>query len=191
MTATAQTVIMTNGRRGRPKQEPRAARDLGTHELQSKRLALAGLGRDGLPNNPALAEYPLGILLARRLISQDQHNAGLRYAALYAKAIGRSADLGIDHGLGAALDDTASARIEAQYRACKNRLLAAGRRVADAADNCTVYRRLPRWATMARRRRSDWPERAALIDGLDILVACLIGRPLARPGKREYTGNGT
>jgi hypothetical protein len=155
-------------RKGRPPSK-RPEIDHGTPEAQRKRARLA-------PRDPGLAEYPLGILLARDRITQDQHNAGLRYAALYAKALGRSSLLGLDHGTGAPLDDESLKRIEMQFRDCKNRLLSAGRRIADAVDNCAVYRRLPRWAESTRPRPSDWPERHALIDGLDILVALLIGR---------------
>jgi len=77
---------------GRPKTEgdrypsgdlkPRV--DRGTPELVARRLALTE-GHE----NPALASYPLGVLLARGVINQDQHNAGVQYATAFWKAFGK------------------------------------------------------------------------------------------------------
>src|SRR5262245_51644238 len=93
-------------KRGRPKQD-RPDHDPGTPELQARRAALAGA------SDPALAEYPLGIMLARGLISAEEHEAGCYYAMLYAKAVGRTGlscahiyrRMLADSGRSAALDD--------------------------------------------------------------------------------------
>ncbi len=69
-------------RRGRPPLD-RPTTDRGTPEIQARRAALAG-GSD-----PALAEHPLGLMLARALISPEQYEAGCHYAALYARAVAR------------------------------------------------------------------------------------------------------
>src|SRR5690606_24113038 len=81
---------------GRPR-STRPAIDPGTEELRIKRAALIGPVPDGVkPPAMELASYPLGIMLARGIIGQDQHNAGLQYASLYARAIGRYRDCGIE-----------------------------------------------------------------------------------------------
>jgi hypothetical protein len=64
--------------RGRPRID-RPAIDKGTPELQARRVRLAA-GSD-----PALTEYPLGLMLARRLITDEQHEAGCYYAFLYGR----------------------------------------------------------------------------------------------------------
>jgi hypothetical protein len=71
------------GRRGRPGSD-RPFVDRGTAELQAHRTRLAAGG------DPALTEYPLGLSLARGLISREQHEAGCYYAFLYGRAIGRT-----------------------------------------------------------------------------------------------------
>ena len=71
------------GRRGRPNRD-RPDIDRGTPELQAHRERLAAGG------DPALTEYPLGLLLARGLVSREQHEAGCYYAFLYGRSIGRT-----------------------------------------------------------------------------------------------------
>src|SRR3972149_2713330 len=56
----------------------------GGAEAQARRARRAG-GPD-----PALSEYPLGLMLARRLVSAEQHEAGCHYAFLYGRTIGRT-----------------------------------------------------------------------------------------------------
>ncbi|MGH6932505.1 MAG: hypothetical protein ACREEE_08735, partial [Dongiaceae bacterium] len=69
------------GRPGRPG-GARPKVDLGTPEARARRERMAA-GAD-----PALTEYPLGLLLARQLISDEQHEAGCYYGFLYGQAIG-------------------------------------------------------------------------------------------------------
>ncbi len=71
------------GRRGRPNLD-RPIVDRGTAELQAHRARLAAGG------DPALTDYPLGLLLARGLVSREQHEAGCYYAFLYGRTIGRT-----------------------------------------------------------------------------------------------------
>lgn len=111
-------------RRGRPRGR-QAAIDRGTEELQAKRAALAGDG------DPALAEYPLGVLLARRIIDTGQHEAGCYYAFLYGQAIGRTqatcdplyrrlaAELAPG---GSPMSEAARAHVERQFRLGKGAL---------------------------------------------------------------------
>src|SRR5215470_11916653 len=71
------------GRRGRPNRD-RPVIDRGTPELRAHRERLAAGG------DPALTEYPLGLLLTRGLVSREQHEAGCYYAFLYGRSIGRT-----------------------------------------------------------------------------------------------------
>lgn len=176
---------------GRPRGE-RPAIDQGTAETQARRARLAG-GAD-----PALSEYPLGLMLARRLVSAEQHEAGCHYAFLYGRTIGRTQvtcdryyrQMIASQGGGFdAADEATQARIETLFRLGKNRLLAAGRRVCDATENLTVFARTPRFLDDGGRRpaaarRADAVELQAVLDGLDVLVACY-GRAAGRAGRME------
>lgn len=72
-----------NGRPSRSEARKRPQRDHGTPELQYKRAVLAQ-GAD-----PTKTSHPLDLLHARGLISDDQHQAGMRYAWLHALAFGK------------------------------------------------------------------------------------------------------
>jgi hypothetical protein len=110
-------------KRGRPRLN-RPSNDGGTPELQARRSALVGAG------DPALAEYPLGIMLARGLISPEEHEAGCYYAALYARAVARTS-LSCAHiyrrmlaecGRANELDDKSQEHIERLFRHGKGAL---------------------------------------------------------------------
>jgi len=167
--------------------------DLGTPELQAHRNLLVGEG------DPALAEYPLGILLARGLIGREQHEAGCRYGYLYGRVLGRTHlscaaiydRLAAETGGARAADDDdqRERRQQDQFRLGKNRLLAAGRRVCDATENLVVFGRVPRFLDTAGRRgagarRGDATELAAVLAGLDTLVACY-GSGASRLGRMD------
>ncbi len=179
-------------RRGRPAQQ-RPETDLGTPELQARRARLVGTGGD-----PALAEYPLGVMLARGLIDRVQHEAGCRYGFLYGRVVGRTqlSCAAIYDRLAAAVqadrpvaNEEAERRNQAEYRAGKNLLLAAGRRVCDATENLVVFGRMARFLDADSRRgaaarRGDAAELAAVCAGLDALVACY-GPGASRRGRME------
>ncbi len=166
----------------------RGLRDQCVDELQARRRALSA-GAD-----PALAEYPLGVLLARHLITGEQHEAGCYYGFLYGQAIG-----GIRIGCGRLYQQLAAeafdikefsedhlARIETMFRYGKNRLLAAGRRVCDATENLIVFGRhpgiMPQDGRQVRAMLDVSAELAAIRRGLDVLAACY-GRPAGRLGQ--------
>src|SRR5262249_56441760 len=116
------------GRRGRPNRN-RPEIDRGTPELQAHRERLAAGG------DPALTEYPLGLLLARGLVSREQHEAGCYYAFLYGRSIGRT-HVNCSYLLGATaagyadrhdLTEAELAKLQSLFRRGENRLLAAGR----------------------------------------------------------------
>lgn|SRR5690242_2248140 len=176
-------------KRGRPKLD-RPTHDGGTPELQARRASLAGGG------DPALTEHPLGMMLARGLISAEEHEAGCYYAMLYAKAVART-HLSTAHiyrrmlaesGRAASLDDKSQEHIERLFRQGKNRLLAAGRRVSEATENLAVYGRPARFLDRSRpaelRRGADFAEFQAVLDGLAVLSACY-GRGAGRRGRME------
>jgi len=178
------------GRRGRPRRAESAV-DKGTPEQQARRLGLAA-GAD-----PAMTEYPLGVLLARRLISADQHEAGCYYAYLYSRVIGGShVSCGFLYQQVAsvwarpeAVSEETQAKIQSLFRLGKNRLLAAGRRVCDATENIIVFGRMPRFLEVGTRRpnsawRADATELEAVQRGLEALVAGY-GRAAGRTGRME------
>jgi hypothetical protein len=163
-------------RRGRPPLD-RPTTDRGTPEIQARRAALAG-GSD-----PALAEHPLGLMLARALISPEQYEAGCHYAALYARAVARP-NLSVaalyrrllaESGQGKEIEEADLEKIQALYRKGKASLIAAGRGVAMATENVAVFGRLPRFLfrlTGAVSTKADLGELEAVREGLSALVAC-------------------
>jgi hypothetical protein len=176
-------------KRGRPRLD-RPATDGGTPELQARRAALAGDG------DPALTEYPLGLMLARGLITAEMHEGGCTYAVLYGRAVAR-ANLSVAHvyrrmlaesGRGREVDEQSQARAEQLFRLGKNRLLAAGRRVCDATENLVVFGRPARFLSHRRttelKRGADLAEFQAVLAGLEVLVACY-GRGASRRGRME------
>lgn len=177
-------------KRGRPRLD-RPSMDQGTPELQARRRLLAAGG------DPALTEHPLGVMLARGLISPEQHEAGCYYAMLYSRAVARP-ELSVaalyrrlmaESGRGREIEEEALERIQALYRLGKNRLLAAGRRVSAATENIAVFGRparfLGRRAGLPLKRGADFAELEAVLDGLSALVACY-GRGAQRRGRLEH-----
>ena len=151
-------------RRGRP----RAARpmlDYGTPENIKRRLELVQGGA------PELSEYPLGVLLARGLIDQDQHQGGEKYAALYAKALGLMKQLGFDPGKGT-LQDSDLERIEGQYLECRHKLARCGLKVHQLVDNITVHREMPLW--IGKPGTYGFDDLTRLRYGLDALADILV-----------------
>jgi hypothetical protein len=176
-------------KRGRPKLD-RPSSDPGTPELQARRAALIG------GDDPALAEYPLGVMLARGLVTREQHEAGCYYAMLYGRAVARAniscayvyRRLLAESGRGQELDDQTQAKLEQLFRLGKNGLLAAGRRVCDGTENLIVFGRPARFLakrnTAELRRGADFAEFQAVLAGLSVLVACY-GRGAGRRGRME------
>jgi hypothetical protein len=176
-------------KRGRPRFD-RPSIDQGTPEQQVRRQAIAGGG------DPALTEHPLGIMLARDLISPEQYEAGCQYAMLYYQTVAPTSVSVAAHyrrmlaegGGGAEIGEESLERLQALFRLGKNRLLAAGRRVSTATENIAVFGRparfLSRSASMKLQRGADFAELQAVLDGLSVLVACY-GRGAARRGRLE------
>jgi hypothetical protein len=175
-------------KRGRPRFD-RPSIDQGTPELQARRQAIAGGG------DPALSEHPLGIMLARDLISREQYEAGCQYGTLYFQAVAPTTVSVESHyrrlmaeGLRGQEIGKDLQRLQALFRLGKNRPLAAGRRVSIATENIAVFGRparfLSRSAKMTLKRGADFAELQAVLDGLSVLVACY-GRGAGRRGRLE------
>jgi hypothetical protein len=182
-------MTIASRKRGRPRFD-RPSIDQGTPEQQAKRSALAGGG------DPALTEHPLGIMLARRLISREQYEAGSQYATLYYQTVAPTTvsveshyrRLMAEGGGGEEIGEEDLRRLQALFRHGKNRLLAAGRRVTMATENIAVFGRparfLSRSAKMSLKRGTDFAELQAVLDGLSVLVACY-GRGAGRRGRLD------
>jgi hypothetical protein len=179
-----------SGRRaGRPRQD-RAPVDQGTPELQARRERLVGSG------DPAAAESPLGLMLARGLIDREQHDSARTYASLYRQTVGRThltCDPQYRQLLGEAgrvsgeRGEPEQAALEGRFRQGKNRLLAAGRRVCEATENLAVFGVPPRFLDPERpshARRHDALDLEAVLCGLATLAACY-GSGARRAGRLE------
>jgi hypothetical protein len=138
-------------RRGRPKRvaaNDNTPRDLGTAELQMKRAQLAR----GL--DPVLAAHPLDLLLAKAWISEVEHRAGWRYAALYRRVIGRTdvsygrfyeSMAGTGGRAANTMDEGDLIEITQRFLMAKRHLLRAGRAVARTTERVSVFGVWPGW----------------------------------------------
>lgn len=155
---------------GKLKAAPRVHADTGTDELKARRLALVEAGA------PELSSYPLGVLMARKVINIDMHNAGEAYARGYARFSGRYRDCGLEpDGTGGEPDpETVEAEREKHLKACAA-LTSISRRAKSCVDDVAVFRRLPRWFYSGMRRRTEVHDYIALRDGLMTLVRTFYG----------------
>ena len=102
----------------RKRGRPRISRVGPTDEWLRKARAKVGDGAD-----LTLAEYPLGILLARKIITQAQHDAGLHYSYLYGRIFGCTTPVKLSEGRGRIeIDDDKLANIEIAYTRAANKL---------------------------------------------------------------------
>lgn len=161
----------TLSKRRRRKKRPPAI-DRGTPEQQARRRALIGAAA------AHLAEYPLGVLLARGLVTAEQHDAGCHYAYLAGRVLGRTKPYRAEAagGGGAELTEAARASIERRWLEAVRLLLGAGRRAKDAVDNAAIFERLPGWLAREQPRPNDTAEQQALVAGLDVLARWRAGQ---------------
>jgi hypothetical protein len=152
-----------NGRlsRARENREPEL-RDLGTPQVQDKRLALVGEGGD-----PTLSATLAGILFARGHLDQDQYNEAIEYARLHAMVHGQP----FANGTGVEVSEDALIRAQ-ELLAQKDQRLSQLQRNA-LVDVC--HGNFPRWSLVPAVTLAAIPaylvERALLLSGLDALVA--------------------
>lgn len=138
--------------------------------LQAKRHAVAGDSRD------ARSGYPLGVLALRGMVTAQQHDAGLLYAARHAVAWGlrtpRSHLECFVASAGGGDGNNVAATREKLDEAVK---AINSSRALSAIENIAVYERLPRFMDIDHRRtkgarQADERDRQALVYGLDVLV---------------------
>lgn len=137
--------------RGRPR-KPRLRADNGTPESQARKRELANGG------DTARVSCPMDIYHLRGLISDQQHRAGKRYAALFGAFVGRtspkscladptsgSAGRGEDH----------QAKMEAQYRKLAALLRPKAKSLVDLV--CVFHRPIPasEWVAAIPRLRDS------------------------------------
>ena len=142
-------------------------KDLGTPEQQQRKRVLVG------DADPKYSEYPLGVLLARDIITQDQHDAGCRYAYLAGRVLGKMGPSGSQMHVDRMASgpwynedqDDAMEIIEPLWREACGALENCGRRVKVAVDNATYHRLWP-VALIVRPGLAEFD----LIDGLQALV---------------------
>ena len=138
-----------------------------------------------------MAEYPLGICLARNMLDRDDkramdlHNAGLRYAKIRSLVLGRvnrgsrTFDAVVDVGRVFSDDPTADQlkrerEMSDLFGELREQLVRAGTRAMHAIDNIVIHERLPKFLQSNRRMtsdaiRSNLAELSALKDGLGTL----------------------
>jgi len=161
-------------KRGRPKKPPAPKRDEGTPEVQLRRMILTGT------TNDQRASYPLGILLAHKVIDQQQHNDALHYAHTLQMATGRW-----QHHEGGRAGGYGEGSVPAhqEWQKLAKRLLSLGRRYKDAMDNVAVFERLPSWAWALIQKRM--PSKSEVAAQKDFVRACdaLAGMAVDRVSK--------
>ena len=152
-------------KRGRPR-KPVEGPDRGTPEQQLRRFQLVGEA------NPTLASYPLGVLLAKSLITQDQHNIGLDYARHYRVVSGKDRR---PSGL-AEVPEEVLIEMQARFDQMSHALKRVGRRSKDAVDNVAVFERFPGWLFRRTIRQSDAVNLRAINRGLYALESAFAKR---------------
>ena len=90
-----------------------------------------------------LAESPLGVMLARKKITQRMYDAGYHYAWLYGQVFGKTCPSKINDGGGKYVepDDERLSRLETAYRDASDALRRAGTRVKSTVDDLAVFKR--------------------------------------------------
>lgn len=162
----------TTGRTQRDPVSHRAGRDPGTDELGAKKRALVRGG------DPALSEYPLGVCLARGLVTRAQHDDGLHYAGLYGR-VARGYGVGRMHGsveglwlaLASGFPDRAHGdgtsgpgrRLVDQFLAARAALAASGRTALEAVHRVAAFQQFPAFLVGSRPAE---PGVAASLDDL-------------------------
>ena len=162
------SINLTTSKRNREK-------DLGTPELQAKRLALAKSG------NPEDTTDALSMLYSLGHINDNQRRAGTLFTIAFYYTFGkpfarcsRYGDISFDcfGQPGAANEETGEydERMNEFYKKADNELRLAGRRVRDVTKNVTVYDKLPGWFQRGHWRPAGEEGCLCLIAGLDVLV---------------------
>ncbi len=155
-------------RRGRPRRPipTRKRPDRGTGEVQLLRAWYAG------PGDPALASYPVGILLANAVLTNNQHKALCRYAWLHWAVFGRPsiAAVGWEFKDPEKPHERDREEEERKLEAIHKIFRTADRRVRAGLDNLTIYERAPRWMRPVNPRPADCAEARYFMEGVKLLM---------------------
>ena len=147
-----------------------AERDRGTKESQAYRKYLAS-GQDGA--DPNQTSYPLGVLLTNGIVTQDQHDAGCKYAWLYCAINGRRSLAGQTYDSfpkGKADPDWPPDWADGEFRIQRAFVEKLGRFTKDTIDNACVFEHQIRWLLPLRPTVADLRHADALVDGLQSLA---------------------
>ena len=122
----------------------RSARDHGTPEGEARREAMGRMPKGGVPNIPAYAMTKFDALLTHGIISDDEHEAGLKYAALYRAVAGNPFPKVPDGGQpGHERPEEVDARNKERLEVAAAVLLSVSREAKNAVDNLVVFDRWP------------------------------------------------
>lgn len=143
--------------------------DVGTAEAIVKRLALVGAA------DATLAHYPLGVAMARGIINQEQHDAGLNYARVYTLAMD-----GLPERLqpslarflpagGGEIPESVQIASTRRFVACSLALLGMSRKHKDIVDNLCVFNRWPGWLGLGVPSPAELRECGKLVEALERL----------------------
>ncbi len=140
----------------------------GTAEAIARREFLAKRDRE------AKTGYPLGIMLVNEIIDDAQHDAGCKYAALYAHRFG---PITLKCSMEAILKDRGGYREDGRDIAYPKRLLAAktalmvlGIETVNIVENICVFMKCPAWLGPHRPNVQDVREATAVYEGLSLLA---------------------
>lgn len=137
---------------GRPKSPPKPKEDLGTNELRSKRMQIVGTKPNDV-RDMTLSTCPIDVLLARRMISEEAHQAAHFFAALRKIVFGKAHPGAVDilAITGGRPEESDSARAEFLYREACTAMKLASRQAFDAVENLVVHERYPEWMGSGKR----------------------------------------
>ena len=170
-----------NGQLRRPPDKPQQPAEPVLTGVEQRRIAaleLTGAERD------QRASYPLGVIRARGLIREVEHNAGLEYERLYRRVeqprtppscLGEM----VPSGAGTiSIAVAPSAQTTALYLRIRTALKDAGTRTWSQTHDVVIYHHWPRFLDTQRRRppaawQADERDLAALTSGLDIIARVL------------------
>lgn len=147
--------------------------DHGTPQVRAWRIRLAGAG------NETLSYYPLGVALARSIVTQAEHDAGLRYQRAFAIAMERSPTLSRSSvvamigGYGGS-DLSVERRRQATefWFKCGFALSKCGGSVKTTVDEIVVFCQWRPWLFPEAPRIQAWEvDRIAFQTGLRVLVS--------------------
>jgi hypothetical protein len=157
------------GRAGRPKAPPKPKIDLGTPELQRKRMLIVGTKPDD-PRDMTLSTCPLDALLARCMISEEAHAAGVYFRACRLRALGSPHPKALDllQVQGAAFTGPTSAA-ESNWREACELLRRRGAHILSAVESIVIHEQWPWW--MSARKGKHPKDRRLFGIGMGELLA--------------------